>query len=329
MFKVKVTKIVDGLGFGKGSISHDDRTDVDAGLLAKVEAAVTSEDILVPVDKDKSGNMLDDDGCGDGRGVRRVLEGATKEHSRSLNRAKVFGGGSAMVAAIFIGIGKAKGKTLSEIFTMAIASLHERFASFGAHTDTHAQGDNTGCGAIDKAPAIIINAVEFQREISGAIASLGIDISGLDAIFSRYQDFAARVQGQTYIANEVMQEIASKGKIIKELDADHREMYIVLNTKYGYTVNQRLIREVSDGKVQVFAVDVWRLQELVRKLYPIDLAAEESLQQKTLDTQHIAFLAELVYTLSVAATLTKGDLPVYVVSEVHESAAEPSLPVAA
>lgn len=46
------------------------------------------------------------------------------------------------------------------------------------------------------------------------------------------------------------------------------------------------------------------MQELAMREYPDD-------QQK----QNEAFLSELVYTLGVSATLTKGDLPVYLVNE--------------
>jgi len=54
--------------------------------------------------------------------------------------------------------------------------------------------------------------------------------------------------------------------------------------------------------VQVFAVDVWRMKQLAEKM------------NNTPADQQRAFLSELVYTLSVTATLTIGDLPVYSVA---------------
>lgn len=326
--KVEISKVTSGLGFGAGTISHKDRTDVDAQTLQAVEAAITSQDIVVPVDTDKSGSMLDDDGCGDGRGVNRVLEG-DKEHTKSLNRAKVFGGGPAMVAATIIGLDKTQNKPLTDVFTTAISLLKSKFTGFGGHTDTHASGDASGCGAIDKAPAVIANAVTYHQEIAATIQALGVDIDGLDQIFAGYKNYAAQLQNQPYAGQAVMKQVVESGKVVKELADDHREMYIVLNTAYGYTVNQKLIREVSGGKVQVFAVDLWRLQELVRKLYAIDLTSLEEAQEQMHQTQQTAFLSELVYTLAVAATLTKGDLPVYAVSTVAEPIDAVVSPVAA
>lgn len=328
MQKIEVTKLSDGLGFGVGGISVRERQDVDAVLKSKIEAAIISPDILVTVDADKSGTMLDDDGCGDGRGVHRVLERG-KEHSKSLNRPKVFGGGSAMAMAMLIGLGKYQGKTLLDLFAAAITQLQERFASFGAHTDTHAGGASSGCGAIDKAPAVIANAGTFKAEITQTIQALGVDTTGLDKIFEHYQHFAERLNDQDYAGAKVMDRVVQSGKVVKELADDHREMYIVLNATHGYTVNQNLIREMSDGKVQVFAVDMWRLQELVRKLYPIDLTHSEADQEKMHLTQQTAFLSELVYTLAVAATLTKGDLPVYAVNSIPEPVESPLLSTAA
>ncbi len=71
----------------------------------------------------------------------------------------------------------------------------------------------------------------------------------------------------------------------------------------GKTINQAAIREVSGGKAQVFAVDVWRLKSISERLYG---SAED---------QGKAFASMIVYTLATAAILTKGNLPVYLSSE--------------
>jgi len=233
-----------------------------------------------------------------------------------------------MAAATFIGLGQHHQQTLVQVFGAAIQALQSKFASFGAHTDTYASGPNSGCGAIDKAPAVIAAAMQYQKEITDTIAALGVDTTGIDAVFGNYQKIAVQLADQAYTGSEVMDRVVRSGKIVKELADDHREMYIVLNATYGYTVNQKLIREVSDGQVQLFAVDVWRLQELVRKLYPIDLTKTEVEQNKMLDMQQAAFVSELIYTLAVAATLTKGDLPVYAVDAVPEPIDAAAQPVA-
>src|SRR4051794_11956635 len=104
-------KIADGLGYGEGSISAAAlKEQVGDEVFAAAEHVINSPDILIAVDHDDNGELVDDDGCGDGRKWKRVFRGAV-EKARSLNRAKVFGGGAAMAAATLIGRGEAHGKS--------------------------------------------------------------------------------------------------------------------------------------------------------------------------------------------------------------------------
>lgn len=208
-----------------------------------------------------------------------------------------------MAAASSIGLGKAHGQTLREVFHTGIDSLRNKMIGFGGHTDEHAYGLACGCGAVDKAPIAIANAVKYEEQIRTTLQVLGIDESGLDDVFGNYEAYAEAIKDDTsYSGADVMNEIVSSGKVVKELRGNHLEMYIVLNMTKGYTVNQEAVRQATGDEVQVFGVDVWRMKDVADRLY-----ANESE-----DVRHQAFLSELVYTLGVAATLTKGDLPVYV-----------------
>lgn len=294
----------DGLGFGEGAISHAERLKiVGIELVAKVESAIATDAILEPVSVDKNGNRIEDDGCGDGRAVSRIFKGYIQK-AKSFVRAKVFGGGAAMVTAMSVGDGSASGQSLNQAFKTSIGKMKTAGIDFGAHTDEHANGKNSGCGAIDKAPVVIANVAKYEDEIVEAISGLGVDTSGLDAVMANFHDYAEEIQGKPYSGKEVVDDITNEGKIVKELEDHHYEMFILLNTVEGYTVNQELIRSVSDGKIQVFAVDVWRLQELALKRFPDDEQARND-----------AFLSELVYTMGVAATLTAGDLPVRLLTQ--------------
>lgn len=303
MAEFEVAKIADGLGFGEGGISHAERAKLidNPELISLVETALMSDEILIPVDTDTEGAKLDDDGCGDGRGVSRVFEGMVLK-ARSLNRSKVFGGGAAMAAASLIGLGKANGMQLDEVFGHGIATLKNRMIGFGAHTDTHAHGPNCGCGAIDKAPEAIYNSVKYENQIRAVISGLEVDCGGLDEVYEEFKLYAETMDGNLYKGKDIATQIMEDGKIVKELDDDHREMYIVLNLAPGYTVNQCKIRELSGQLIQIFGVDVWRMQDIANRAF------DDS------EDQRKAFLSELVYTLGVAATLTKGDLPVYLVT---------------
>ncbi len=304
-FEVEAAKLTDGLGYGDGTISYEDRKEiVGHEIVGKVEKVVTSNEVLVEVSVDKDGNRLCDDGCGDGRPVYRIFQNGI-EKAKSLFRAKVFGGGPVMAAADIIGQGKANGSSLQDVFKRGLSTLKRNLVDFGGHTDTHAHGDNCGCGAIDKATAVVSAVSIYADKIQESIAALGVDIDGMDEVVGNFVSYASEIEGQEYSGKKVMDEIIESGKVIKELDDDHKEMFILLNTVEGYTVDQEKIREISEGKIQVFAVDVWRLKEIAEKLHPDE---SEEIQNK-------AFLSELVYTLGTAAVLTKGDLPVYMISK--------------
>lgn len=307
-------KVVDGLGFGEGTISRVViEADAGAEAVRKVDELIASPEILVDVDKDDNGNLLDDDGCGDGRMAglikkgRETLKGFINSH-----RAKVFGGGSTMATAAMIGSGEASGP-LAGVFKHAMGVLTRKKIGFGAHEDSHAHGPKCGCGAIDKAPEAATAVSTYGSEISGVFDVLGLErshLDGSDGILNHFGKYAASLAGQEYRGSDVMDEIAANGKIIKRLDGEHLETRIILNLVRGKTVNQRLVHEVSGGKIDVFAVDVWRMQDLAVRLYPDD----ENAQQR-------AFQSMVAYTLGVAAVLTKGDQPVYVVKPVEQLAA--------
>ncbi|MGF7228485.1 MAG: cadmium-containing carbonic anhydrase [Candidatus Saccharibacteria bacterium] len=313
---VEIVKLADGLGMtylipdvNTPGISADvqEQKAGNEDLQALTDEAIHSANILVAVDKDDEGDMLDDDGCGDGRSVALIFTRAGKTFKRSLNRPKVFGGGAIMTAATRIGLGNA-GNSLNETIDDSIDQLADREVNFGAHTDNHAHGENCGCGAIDKAPLIMQAAAHFRGEIAATIAFLGVDTEGLDEVQNSYANYADRVEGQPYSGRQVMDMIIDNGKIVKELADGHLETRVLLNMVEGYTVDQERVREATDGRAQVFAVDVWRLKQIAEKLY--DDPAE----------QQRAFLSELVYTLATAAVLTKGDLPVYAIQHANQPA---------
>lgn len=305
----EVVKLAEGLNYGEGSISVEDRIDspedpVNPELLSKVETAINSDEILVDIDVDDDGQMLEDDGCGDGRGVKTIFRrdhNKVVEMKRSLNRAKIFGGGLTAVASAEVGLGRTKGD-LNGVFSTALSKLKTLNIKYGAHTDEHAHGENCGCGAIDKAPQIISNAVKYEEQIRGAIDLLTEKTDGLDEVFGNFSAYADEIEDQPYSGRKVMDSIENDGRVVKELEGPHLEVAIVINTVKDKTVDQDYIRKLTDGLAQVFAVDVPRLQEIAERAYDGP------------DEQRQAFLSMLVYTLATAGTLTKGDLPVFVVN---------------
>lgn len=306
MGKIEVRKIADGLGYGEGAISYNDRkSGVDPEVLFAVETTIQNPDtILIPISLDKKGKPIKDDGCPDGRPTKRIFKGAWARF-KSLTRPKVFGGGATMIVASTIGLGEADDKSIKDLFASIIDGLTKNGVEFGAHTDNHSKASECGCGAIDNAPAIISNTIKYRNQISSTIEDLGIDSNGLDDIFANFDTCAQKIKDEPHTGAEVMSKIMDADKIVKEVGGAHLEMYIILNYLPGYTINQEAVRQISNEEIQVFGVDVWRLNKLVEKVYPDKSSADK----------HKAFLSEIVYSLSTAATLTKGDLPVYAVSD--------------
>ncbi|HEY4160606.1 MAG TPA: hypothetical protein VGM08_00935 [Candidatus Saccharimonadales bacterium] len=302
-----VIKISDGLGIGEGGISGTTITEgAGVHVVSQVDKTINSPDILVDVSRDDDGRLVDDDGCGDGRMVKVVMRGHELLR-RSLNRAKVFGGGSTMAAADLVGSGKA-GDTLLVTFRSAIDELAEKMINFGAHTADHVSGpDKCGCGAIDEAAVVVARVAECRDAIRQQFEVLGVSVDGLDEVFDNYARFAKHIAAQPFKGTEVMELIIDRGKIVKQLGGSHVEARIVLNYVQGKTLNQGLIHSLSDGTVDIFGVDVWRMQELAADLHPGDEPAERR-----------AFQSMLAYTLAVAEVLTKGDLPVYAIKSVEQ-----------
>jgi len=288
-----------GLGYGEGTISS---ADVSSDVLEDVLDTIGSDSILVAIDTDKEGNLIDDDGCGDGREVANIYEG-TKVRERSLHRAKIFGGGATMTVAALVGQGKKKDQDLQKLFSSAISDLAKHDLPFGAHTDDHAHGDNCGCGAIDKAPRIIENVGRYEKQISGAAELILGDDDGVQEVIDNFKTYREAHDGQVYRGSGVMEEIIEDGKIVKELAGAHQEVAIVLNMVPGYTIDQQQIRTVTEDRAQVYGVDVPRLMTVAERLYPKDATAQKK-----------ALISMVVYTLATAGTLTKGDLPVFVVN---------------
>ncbi len=308
-----------GLGYGEGAISYENRakTDVPEQELEKVASLLLSGDVLVSIDTDKlTGEALDDDGCGDGRGITNeqgeiveVMQG-DKILKKSLNRAKVFGGGATMALSTLIATNQAE-KPLQDMFSQAMKVMDDAEIDYGAHSDEHAGGDKSGCGAIDNAPKILQNAVKYRDSIYSTILSLDdeIDAQMLDEVLDSFASYADTHLGAEYSGKEVLDGIKKEEKVVKKLTSNHHEMYIALNDVAGYTVNQHAIRDATEEKVQVFAVDTWRIKEIANRLYESE---DKELGQK-------AVLGEMIYTLATAATLTAGDLPVYRMQESREA----------
>jgi hypothetical protein len=299
--EIQASLIFESFNFGEGTISGE-TIDPETKQLVH-ETIISDREIIVPVDIDDDGKPIDDDGCGDGRGVKQIKR-QNQYLKRSLNRPKVFGGSPIMTTGSRIGLGRGHGEALGRIVEDAVTALDDAEVDYGAHTDEHAHGENCGCGAIDRLPEAVLASVKYENYIRHIIADLGVSTENIDEVYGNFREYVSGTlpYHPEYSGRKTMDMIEGAGKVVKELAGTHSEVGIVLNMIKGYTVNQALIRDKTDRKAQVFGVDVWRLLEINEKLYPDD--SEKQLK---------ALQSQLILMLGISAVLTKGDLPVYLV----------------
>ena len=314
-----------GLGFGDGAISTAARIEKQEVSRADLEIGkelITSDpDLFTVVDADAA-----DDGCGDGRQAAMVFrmneDGQLEVFNKSRRRAKVFGGGLVVASSMWRSVAGSihHGETVYGDRQFIADQLEQKGITYGAHTDTHAQGDNCGCGAIDKYPQITANALRDKSSIEATLQVLyGDDYDdNRDAIESVFATYHELIGDEKYFSNasgkQTMDFIRGDGAVIKQLSDDHLEAFIVLNDVDGTTFDQRKFDKKLQARgvtsePQVFVVDSWRgrmyaemtAQIAVETLTDVDYEA----------VRKVAYADFLIRTLAVASTLTAGDLPVF------------------
>ncbi|PLS81414.1 hypothetical protein CYG49_02000 [Candidatus Saccharibacteria bacterium] len=319
-----------GLGFGEGSISVKTQLDQPEVSGLTPEALEVGVDVIVnetarvilPVE-------VNDDGCGDGRPASVVYrmvpsgedEGLQREvFNKSKRRAKVFGGGLVVAASMYRTVlGKQRlTSTVLEDRAEVATLLQKSGVEFGAHTDNHATGDATGCGAIDKYPIISANGLKYRDQI---VATLRVVLDkefdayeeDINYVFATYQDLVDRSDVTFADAEGVKTKalLEKAGAVIKQLDDEHLEDFVVLNDIEGTTFDQRQFDRIMhergiEGTAQAFAVDLWRGRMYADLI--ADRAAQEGYDRE--QSYRRAWVDFLVRTLATSATLTKGDQPV-------------------
>jgi len=294
-----------GFGFGIGQISR--QTQLATGELTSdkesegISYIINSPDAFVAVDKS-------DDGCSDGRiaayAEQLQADGSIEYAEVLLHRAKIFGGGVMMTVAGKIGSGVIAPTAFAQ-FDNSINFLQAKHTKFGAHDDEHATGDNCGCGAIDRYPDNLRSTQLFKTEIKNCLESLfGEDFNDnvYEEVSENFRQSLFAIDDQTpYSGKEVRTAIGNTGAVIKRLTGTHQEDFVVINFIKDTTLNQAGLMHATDGTVQAFCVDAWRLQEYAQLIADGDAEQEQK-----------ALYGMLAYTLATSGTLTDGSQRVLV-----------------
>ena len=318
-----------GLGYGRGKISTESQ--LEKGIITHEAVRVSHEVIekdprvFVPVE-------ANDDGCGDGRSTMRIFqliknggETVKKWFKKSLYRVKVFGGGLVAGASAWRTLSRApqNNETVLGDRKYIAKKLKERGLEFGAHSCCEVSGDNCDCGAIDHYEKTTENALYYREEMMGSLEVLyGEEFEdnqdAIGEVFAAYEEMSA--YKRQYFADgsgkETMDLILKEGAVVKELDVEHLEDTIIINDIEGTTVDQQYFSEKVREKcpdlpvdVQVFVVDVSRGRQIANAT--AEIMYEQDSSQDIEWLKKVAYADFLIRTLSIAATLTKGDLPVF------------------
>lgn len=326
-----ITLIVpEGLQFGEGGISVKEQ--IKKGILTP-EAPKHIYELLMNDPNAFKPIEATDDGCGDGRPWSKVIQQTTENGQKKINlyktsllRAKVFGGGLVTASSMWRTINGVPNdtETAGQDRSFMAKELKQREFSHGAHSDDHAEGQNSGCGAIDNYSLITANALKYRDEITNVLAGLYGDTleENQDAIESTFKVYEALSRESAYFSDvsgkQSMEQILQAGAVVKELAGHHVEETIVINDVPGTTLDQpyftqtvknACIEKQKPQTIQAFSVDVWRGREIADIVTSI--ACEQDSMRDSDNVRRLAYADFLIRTLAVASTLTAGDLPVY------------------
>lgn len=153
-------------------------------------------------------------------------------------------------------------------YANVVAFLKTAGFAVGGHTDTHAAGDASGCGANDKLPLIYAYIAAHGEQLRSVAATFGVAVSDAthEMIVSNAEMRTQFSKGAELLA--ILKENTDQ-RFFDELAGDHQEVVAYLNTTPGTTLDRdALAREFSDA--QAFCVDVWAMADAARVIATSD-----------------------------------------------------------
>lgn|GEM_PF-1124918 len=184
----------------------------------------------------------------------------------------------------------------------------------GNHEDDHAKSPDTGCGAIDRMPDILqhmSNPQAAETMIAYARSIVGKDFE--DQALADVQERLRLVNEPEFIKKYLMlddlgvyhyKELTLEtvkdmvgDHAAEEVEGQHKEAFIVVNTMPGQTFNRDLFCLDSGNEVQSFNYDYWHSLERANRLF----SQEPEVRARFLITR-------AMYAASTAMVLTDGSI---------------------
>jgi hypothetical protein len=146
-------------------------------------------------------------------------------------------------------------------FERLTRELYERGEPVGVHTDTHATGENSGCGANDKLPtiyAMIVREHAYIRQVAESILGEPIADDVHESIVARASERQAFSSGSD-VASSVV-------GASEKLEGQHNEVVAVINLVPGTTLDRERVASVYGDELQAFNIDAWAFEASARMI---------------------------------------------------------------
>lgn len=204
--------------------------------------------------------------CGDGRTIEGFDPLDSEWQARGLG-VQIFGGTGGDATGIRLAKGYADGATFAGDVETTAKDHKSDFAP-GDHTDSNAEGEKTGCGAIDgqiRKNEIYINPEQSQTlqtiltfVYDKAELPLPLDLfRKLKQNAQSVNDRATEYFADKHLALGAIEEQSPEG--IEPLTGKHKETSLTLNFVEGTTFDRDNYNTETGGETQNFNVDVWAI----------------------------------------------------------------------
>lgn len=169
----------------------------------------------------------------------------------------------------------------------------------GGHTDSHAQGEKSGCGANDRLPEIYQYIATKGVVLRSMTQALGTEVDeGTHELITKNAAGRTEFSAGAEIF-KVLSKIA-KPECVDTLYGEHNEVAVVVNKKNGTTLDRMALASEFGSNYQAFNADVWAFE----KAAEVGSESQEETRQK--------LIAMVYYNLATTLVLAGPELHIIV-----------------
>lgn len=197
-------------------------------------------------------------------------------------------------------LASADGSTLGG-YQNTLQLLKDEGFEVGGHTDEHAAGEASGCGANDKLGMIYDFMARKSEVLRSLTQSLGVEVSD-----ETHETIINNATERTEFSKgvELLETLREEGAedAVDLLRGEHNEVVAIINMRKGTTLDRDALEAEFGPEYEAFNVDAWSFEEAARATS----LSQEEINQKV--------VAMVYYNLATAHVLGGKNLRVTVLS---------------